>query len=109
MSEFFPRRPEVTPKIYAHEDTNPQYEGLLKVGYTAKNVQERVAAQYPTLRPGPLPYRIVLEEDAIRNDGTTFTDREVHRMLRINGVRQEGGEAMRRQVRILQGKEPKER
>lgn len=65
------------------------------MGYTTQSVQERVAQQYPTVRPGPLPYRIVLEEDAIRNDGTTFTDREVHRMLRINGVRQEGGEWFR--------------
>ncbi|WP_298614233.1 GIY-YIG nuclease family protein [uncultured Thermosynechococcus sp.] len=94
-NNFFPRRPKVAPKIYAYEDTHPQYVGLLKVGYTTKSVQERVAAQYPTLRPGPLPYRIVLEEDAIRNDGTTFTDRDVHRMLRINGVRQEGGEWFR--------------
>lgn len=94
-NEFFPRRPGVQPKIYAYEDSHPQYAGLLKVGYTTKRVQERVAEQYPTLRPGPLPYRIVLEEDAIRNDGTTFTDHEVHRMLRLNGIRQEGGEWFR--------------
>jgi len=95
ITNFFPRRPEVTPKIYAYEDTHSQYAGLLKVGYTTKSVRERVAAQYPTVRPGPLPYRIVLEEDAIRNDGTTFTDRDVHRMLRINGIRQVGGEWFR--------------
>ena len=95
MSDFFPRRPKVAPKIYAYEDTNPQYRGLLKVGYTTKSVQERVAEQYPTQRPGPLPYRIVLEEDAVRNDGTAFTDHDVHRMLRINGIRQEGGEWFR--------------
>ncbi|WP_233838733.1 GIY-YIG nuclease family protein [Thermosynechococcus sichuanensis] len=89
MSNFFPRRPQVTPKIYAYADTNPQYAGLLKVGYTTKSVQERVAQQYPTVRPGPLPYRIVLEEDAIRNDGTTFTDRDVHRMLRESDIKQE--------------------
>ncbi|MFN4270631.1 MAG: GIY-YIG nuclease family protein [Thermosynechococcus sp.] len=94
-NDFFPRRPKVTPKIYAYEDTHPQYKGLLKVGYTTKSVQERVAAQYPTLRPGPLPYRIVLEEDAICNDGTTFTDHDVHRMLRINGIKQAGGEWFR--------------
>ncbi|MGQ9808798.1 MAG: GIY-YIG nuclease family protein [Armatimonadota bacterium] len=94
-NDFFPSRPKVTPKIYAYEDTHPQYAGLLKVGYTTRSVQERVAAQYPTVRPGPLPYRIVLEEDAIRNDGTAFTDRDVHRMLRINGIKQEGGEWFR--------------
>ncbi|MGB9591027.1 MAG: GIY-YIG nuclease family protein, partial [Candidatus Kryptoniota bacterium] len=84
--EFFPLRPKVEPKIYAYEDTHPDYAGLLKIGYTTKSVQERVAAQYPTLRPGKTPYRIVLEEPAIRNDGTVFTDRDIHRMLRINGV-----------------------
>ena len=30
--EFFPPRPESRPTIYAYEDTNPQYAGLLKVG-----------------------------------------------------------------------------
>jgi hypothetical protein len=86
----------VEPKIYAYEDTNPHYAGLLKVGYTTKSAQERVAQQYPTLRPGGVPpYRIVLEEPAMRRDGTTFTDREVHEMLRINGIRNEGGEWFR--------------
>ncbi len=94
-NDFFPPRPRVEPKIYAYEDTHPQYAGLLKIGYTTKSVQERVAQQYSTVRPGPPPYRIVLEESAIRNDGTVFTDREVHRMLRINGIRQESGEWFR--------------
>lgn len=91
-NNFFPRRPKVEPKIYAYEDTNPQYAGLLKIGYTTKSVQERVAQQYPTLKPGKPPYRIVLEETAIRSDGTGFTDHDVHRMLRINGISQVGGE-----------------
>jgi hypothetical protein len=94
-NNFFPVRPKVEPKIYAYEDTNPQYEGLLKIGYTTKSVQERVAQQYPTVRPGKPPYRIVLEEPAIRSDGTGFTDRDVHRMLRINGIPQVGGEWFR--------------
>ena len=94
-ADFFPPRPAVTPKIYAYEDTHPQYAGLLKVGYTTKSVQERVAEQYPTAWPGEPPYRIVLEEPAIRNDGTVFTDREVHKMLRINGIPNLGGEWFR--------------
>ena len=92
MSNFFPPRPKVAPKIYAYKDTNPQYAGLLKIGYTTKSVQERVAQQYPTLKPGKPPYHIVLEEPAIGSDGTGFTDRDVHRMLRINGIPQAGGE-----------------
>lgn len=92
MSNFFPPRPKVEPKIYAYEDTNPQYKGLLKIGYTTKSVKERVEQQYPTRRPGPKPYRIVLEVNAIRNDGSNFTDHDVHRMLRINGITKVSGE-----------------
>jgi hypothetical protein len=92
---FFPLRPKSRPTIYAYEDTNPEYAGLLKVGYTTVDAQSRVAQQYPTLRPGKPPYRIVLEEPAMRNDGTTFTDHHVHGMLRFNDVRHEGGEWFR--------------
>jgi len=68
---------------------------LLKVGYTTKDVRKRVAEQYATQRPGPPPYRIVLEEPAMRNDGTVFTDHEIHRMLRINGIANPKGEWFR--------------
>ncbi len=94
-NDFFPPRPASRPTIYAYEDTNPQYAGLLKVGYTTVGAKERVAQQYPTLRPGKLPYRIVLEESAMRNDGSVFTDRDVHKMLRINGVKNPEGEWFR--------------
>lgn len=89
---FFPSRSNARPTIYAYEDTHPQYKGLLKVGYTSVSVQARVAQQYPTLRPGKLPYNIVLEESAMRNDGTAFADRDVHRYLRQQGVRNPDGE-----------------
>ena len=91
-NDFFPPRPAAVPKIYSYEDTHPQYAGLLKVGYTTKDVRERVAAQYPTLRPGEPPYRILLEESAMRNDGTVFTDHDVHRHLRGRGITNPEGE-----------------
>ena len=94
-SDFFPPRPTSQPTIYAYEDTHPQYAGLLKVGYTTTEARSRVAQQYPTLRPGKPPYRIVLEEPAMRNDGTVFTDHDVHRMLRVNGIKREAGEWFR--------------
>lgn len=90
--DFFPQRPDAKPTIYAYADTNPQYDGLLKVGYTTGDVRSRVAQQYPTKRPGRLPYRIVLEEPAMRRDGTSFTDREVHRCLRLRGFENPDGE-----------------
>ena len=96
---FFPRRVDANPMIYAYEDTNPQYKGLLKVGYTSIDVQRRVAQQYPTLRPGSLPYRIVLEEPAMRGDGTTFLDYEVHNVLRKMGIENPEGEWFRCSVR----------
>jgi len=90
--DFFPQRPEANPTIYAYQDTNPQYKGLLKIGFTATNVQTRIAQQYPTLRPGPLPYKIVFEESAMRNDGSSFTDHDVHRHLIKKGILNPDGE-----------------
>ena len=94
--EFFPQRPESHPMIYAYEDNNPQYKGLLKVGYTEKDVEKRVAQQYPTKRPdGLMPYKIVLSESAMRNDGSCFTDHDVHRVLRKKNLDSVGGEWFR--------------
>jgi hypothetical protein len=93
--EFFPPRPESRPTIYAYEDTNPQYADLLKIGYTTVDARSRVAQQYPTLRPGKPPYRIVFEESAMRGDGSGFTDHDVHRYLRMIGIKNAKGEWFR--------------
>lgn len=93
MPDFFPQRPASHPMIYAYEDTNPQYTGLLKVGYTTIEVDKRVAQQYPTKRPdGSVPYRIVYRESAMYPDGTSFTDHDVHRALERMGIISMGGE-----------------
>lgn len=93
MPDFFPQRPDAHPMIYAYEDTNPQYRGLLKVGYTSVDIDRRVAQQYPTKRPdGSVPYRIVLRESAMYPDGSSFTDHDVHRMLRQKQIDGMGGE-----------------
>ena len=64
-------------------DSHPQYAGLLlKVGYTARDVKARMAEHYPTLTPGKPTYSILLEESAMRPDGTAFSDHDVHRVLR---------------------------
>lgn len=89
--EFFPQRPEARPMIYAYSDS--AYPGCLKVGYTAVDVNKRVAQQYPIKRPdGSVPYKIVLRESAMYNDGGTFTDHEVHAALKKRGVQYKGGE-----------------
>lgn len=93
MSEkFFPEKSPFRPKIYAYEDTHPQYTGLLKIGFTGNDVEKRVRQQYPTLRPGTPPYKIVLEESAMRSDGSSFTDHDVFRYLRKRGVANPNGE-----------------
>ena len=78
QKDFFPERPKVTPQIYAY--SNPHYPGWLKVGYTAHDVKKRIAQQHPIITPDEgLPYTIEYKESSMRNDGTAFTDKLVHR------------------------------
>ena len=101
--DFFPLRPETQPMIYAYEDSNPEYRGLLKVGYTTIGVEQRVAQQYPTKRPdGKVPYRIVFAESAMYPDGGNFNDHDVHRALAKRGFPREGGEWFRCSLKDLQ-------
>ena len=90
--DFFPQRPDSRPMIYAYEDVNPQYAGLLKIGYTTIDVEARVKQQYPTLRPGGTPYRIVFAESALYADGGSFMDHQIHKYLDKKGFERVGGE-----------------
>lgn len=78
------------PTIYAYSDT--RYEGKLKVGYTAvKSAEERVKEQFPVITPTQ-SWTIVLDEPAIRDDGSFFTDHDVHRTLKKHGIERDAGE-----------------
>ena len=81
--DFFPLRPEITPTIYAYElqgvDT---HKGKIKVGYTERDTRKRIAEQ---LQTSGVNYTILLEESAMRKDGTSFTDHDVHRVLKKKG------------------------
>ena len=90
--EFFPPRPEATPTIYAYESTHPQHKGMLKIGYTARSAAIRVGEQLPIVTPGDPIFKVVLEESAIRNDGTVFTDHDVHRYLDNAKIKNAAGE-----------------
>lgn len=91
--ELFPQKPNSNPQLYAYEDTNPQYEGLLKIGFTNVNVERRVSEQYGNLlRPGAKPYKIVFSASTMRNDGSNFTDRDVHKYLKKKGFYNPEGE-----------------
>ncbi|WP_423858997.1 GIY-YIG nuclease family protein, partial [Alloscardovia omnicolens] len=75
---FFPQRPDITPTIYAYTIDAPTHKGLLKVGYTGRDVPTRVKEQVGTSH---VSYRIVLEESSMRDDGSAFDDNAVHKML----------------------------
>ena len=46
-NKLFPDNSSSNPLIYAYCDSHPQYEGLLKIGYTTKSAEERIKQQYP--------------------------------------------------------------
>ncbi|MDD3285912.1 MAG: DEAD/DEAH box helicase family protein [Bacteroidales bacterium] len=96
MSNYFPSKS--IPKIYAYSDT--RFEGYLKVGYTTKTAEERVKEQYPVILPNQ-SYEILLEENAVREDETFFTDRDIHKRLLKSGIRNENGEWFECNVRDI--------
>lgn len=84
--EFFIQRPKVTPTIYAYELIGVNtHKGYIKIGYTARLVATRVKEQ---LHTSGVEYRILLKETAMRADGTCFTDKDVHAVLRRKGYKQ---------------------
>ncbi len=91
-NKFFSPKPEIEPRIYAYSDSHKQYSGLLKIGYTTQAVEDRVKQQYPTLTPGKPTYTIHLDESAIRNDGSSFSDKDVHKHLKSKGFLNPKGE-----------------
>ncbi len=84
--EFFIQRPAVTPTIYAYQLVGvDSHKGYVKVGYTDRNAETRIREQ---LHVSGIRYQIVLEESAMRSDGTCFSDHDVHTVLRRKGFRQ---------------------
>jgi hypothetical protein len=88
--EFFPARPSTNPTIYSYELLGVStHAGWLKVGFTSRDAFSRVSEQ---LRTSGVRYNIVLEESAMKRDGSSFTDHDLHRVLRRRGFRNPEGE-----------------
>jgi len=88
--QFFPPRPDAKPAIYAYELIDvATHKGLLKIGYTDRDAQTRIKEQLQTAN---IRYKIVFEESAMKRDGSSFTDHDVHRQLRKNGFANPDGE-----------------
>jgi hypothetical protein len=67
--------------------------GLIKVGQTgAAAARTRIRQQLRTAYPNLEGVKILLDEPATREDGTEFTDGDVHRVLVSAGIRRPGGE-----------------
>ena len=95
--EFFPRRPEANPTIYAYKlPDDKSRDGQLKIGFTTRSAQERIEEQIGATRA---KYEIVLIESAIRNDGSSFADHEIHKYLRKKGFVNTDGEWFKCSVR----------
>lgn len=80
-------------RIYAYSIDDKDHSGLLKIGQTTRDVKQRVAEQLKTARIKN--FRIELDECAERDNGTTFTDHEVHEVLRRSGFSNPEGEWVR--------------
>ncbi len=88
--KFFPQRPKVKPIIYAYTLPNDiSKKGQLKIGFTTRLAKERVKEQIGATKA---KYEIVLEESAVRNDGSSFSDHDIHKFLRKRGFKNVEGE-----------------
>ncbi|ABF45225.1 type III restriction system endonuclease, helicase [Deinococcus geothermalis DSM 11300] len=81
--QLLPPRPQARPRLYAYSIDDAAHAGLLKIGQTTRDVRQRVAEQ---LRTAAIKnYRIELDEDATRADGSIITDHELRAALRRKG------------------------
>ena len=89
-TQFFPKRPNPNPTIYAYELPKEETrKGLLKIGFTDRDAKIRIAEQ---LKTSGIAYKIVFESCAVKNNGDYFTDREIHKILRKKGFKNPDGE-----------------
>jgi len=91
--------PKNIPTVYAYADT--RFAGCLKIGYTERDAAQRVAEQYPVKLPQQ-SYQIVFNETALRDNGTFFDDRAIHKRLAAQGFIRENGEWFRCSLKDLQ-------
>ena len=85
--KFFPSKSEKSPKIYAYTEPFPEYIGLMKIGYTERDVSSRMKEHYPTAGPeGINRYELLFEASSMSNDGTHFKDYEIHKIQEKSGI-----------------------
>lgn len=87
LSEILHTRPAVVPTIYGYILPDlKDHDGYIKVGYTdRKDTETRIREQ---LHAAAIKFKVLFKESAMRPDGTCFTDKDVHRLLRHKGFLQ---------------------
>ena len=91
-TDLLQKQVEERPIIYAYSDT--RFPGMLKVGFTARSIEVRMKEHYPTLVPGQ-SWKVKLIRPAMRKDGSVFSDKAVHRVLRGANIQNPEGEWFR--------------
>ena len=86
---YLPQSPSVYPQIYAYEayvNGNNIRQGQIKVGYTTRqDYKERIREQEGQMH---IKASVLGHWDAIKQTGESFTDHDVHTLLRNRGFRQ---------------------
>lgn len=83
IEQILTPKPDARPRIYAYAITDAAHDGLLKVGQTTRDVQQRIAEQLKTAAISN--FVIELDEDATRDDGSIITDHAVREALKRKG------------------------
>lgn len=98
--DFLQNRVEHRPTIYAYELIGvPDHEGLIKVGYTVRDVEQRIKEQLGT---ATVKHRTLLIRDAMRPDGSVFDDHAVHKVLRNSHIPNPENEWFRCDVKAVE-------
>ena len=62
-NDFFHPRPNRLPKIYGYTELTEDYSGLIRIGYTERDLYLRMQEHYPTAAPeGIERYKILFED-----------------------------------------------
>ena len=87
LSDILHNRPAVVPTIYGYTlPTVADHNGYIKIGYTDReDTEARIKEQ---LHTAAIEFKVLFKETAMRSDGTCFTDKDVHRLLKHKGFRQ---------------------
>ena len=81
--KIFPPKPNRQPRIYAYSIADQAHRDLLKIGQTSRDVKQRVAEQLKTA--AIKNYTIEINESALREDRSVFTDHDVRTALAKKG------------------------